>query len=130
MKCYLGTQDMTNVKNTIVVSANKYYLQFKRSLDVIFAIIMLVLLSPPFLVIICLIRLDSSGPAIFRQKRVGMYGRTFTMYKFRTMLCGTPHVSTEEMQHMQADRLLISADSCARAASTSCRRYSMCYWVI
>ena len=53
--------------------------------DRLIALTVLVLISPILLVIGLLVRRDSDGPALFRQERVGEGGRTFTMFKFRTM---------------------------------------------
>lgn len=64
---------------------NSIYSYFKRLLDILSAAFALMILSPAMLVIACLIRLDSAGPAIFRQQRVGRYGSIFTLFKFRTM---------------------------------------------
>jgi exopolysaccharide biosynthesis polyprenyl glycosylphosphotransferase len=60
--------------------------RMKRAIDLAGSFILLILLSPFFLLLALLIRLDSPGPAIFTQKRVGQYHRIFTMYKFRTMV--------------------------------------------
>lgn len=57
----------------------------KRSIDVVGAAVGLVLLAPVLLLVAFAIRLDSRGPIIFRQKRVGLNGREFYMYKFRSM---------------------------------------------
>ncbi|MEI9979820.1 MAG: exopolysaccharide biosynthesis polyprenyl glycosylphosphotransferase [Edaphobacter sp.] len=57
----------------------------KRLVDIIVSSILLVLLSPLFLLIALLIRLSSTGPAFFVQKRVGRDGSLFRMYKFRSM---------------------------------------------
>jgi lipopolysaccharide/colanic/teichoic acid biosynthesis glycosyltransferase len=57
----------------------------KRSCDVVLAAIGLVLLSPVFLLLAVLIKLESPGPVFFRQTRVGKGFRTFTLFKFRTM---------------------------------------------
>ncbi|HBC74775.1 MAG: hypothetical protein A2008_06735 [Candidatus Wallbacteria bacterium GWC2_49_35] len=57
-----------------------------RVFDVIFSILILLLFSPLWLIIAALIKLDSRGPAIFRQIRVGLDGKLFQMYKFRTMV--------------------------------------------
>jgi exopolysaccharide biosynthesis polyprenyl glycosylphosphotransferase len=57
----------------------------KRLLDVIAGGILLILMLPPMLVIAIIIRLTSPGPAIFSQNRSGLHGRSFRMYKFRTM---------------------------------------------
>ena len=57
----------------------------KRSLDLIVASVLLVLLMPLMLLIAVLVKLTSPGPVMFSQKRVGLHGRSFTMHKFRTM---------------------------------------------
>lgn len=58
----------------------------KRALDVVLSGMALAVLSPLFLVLAVLVRLDSSGPAFFSQQRVGRDGTVFTMYKFRSMV--------------------------------------------
>jgi len=58
---------------------------FKRLLDVSLSGIVLVLLAPAYALIALIIVLDSPGPALFRQKRTGLNGRVFSIYKFRTM---------------------------------------------
>jgi lipopolysaccharide/colanic/teichoic acid biosynthesis glycosyltransferase len=61
------------------------YLSRKRILDVVCAILM-ILVTAPLLVLIAIgIKLDSAGPAIFSQERVGLQGTRFTLYKFRSM---------------------------------------------
>jgi lipopolysaccharide/colanic/teichoic acid biosynthesis glycosyltransferase len=57
----------------------------KRIFDVLFSFVGLLLLSPFFLVIAILIRLDSKGPALYRSLRIGRHGNSFLMWKFRTM---------------------------------------------
>lgn len=57
----------------------------KRTMDIIVASFLLLLFAIPSLIIIILIKLDSKGPAIFKQQRVGKDGKLFLMYKFRTM---------------------------------------------
>ncbi len=58
---------------------------WKRTVDVAFAGTLLLLLSPLFLVIGLLVRLDSPGPAFFRQERIGRNGTPFSCWKFRSM---------------------------------------------
>jgi lipopolysaccharide/colanic/teichoic acid biosynthesis glycosyltransferase len=60
----------------------------KRTLDVLSALLALLLLAPVALVIALAIRLESNGPALFRQVRIGRDGRPFRMFKFRTMVDG------------------------------------------
>ncbi|MHB8073133.1 sugar transferase [Desulfosporosinus fructosivorans] len=70
----------------------------KRGIDVIFSGLGLIVLSPLFLVIVLAIRLTSKGPAIFAQERVGLNGRPFKIYKFRSMV-----VNAEELKERLAD---------------------------
>ena len=63
-------------------------LLLKRSLDVALSLAGLVLLAPLLLAAALAVRLDSRGPALFRQTRTGEGGRTFRMLKFRTMVAG------------------------------------------
>ena len=63
----------------------------KRILDFILALLGLILLSPLFLVLIAAIKIDSRGPVLLRQKRVGLHKKCFPILKFRTMRIDTPH---------------------------------------
>lgn len=69
----------------------------KRGGDAVVAGTGLVLLAPLFALVALAVRLDSPGPVLFRQTRVGRGGRPFTLLKFRTMRWGTPDLSTEDM---------------------------------
>lgn len=60
----------------------------KRVLDVVVSTVLLILTAPLMVLVALAIRLDSRGPVLFRQKRSGMNGRIFTLYKFRTMVEG------------------------------------------
>ncbi|MGQ9516292.1 MAG: sugar transferase [Anaerolineae bacterium] len=64
----------------------------KAMFDRLFALIGLIILLPLFAIIVLLIRLDSPGPAFFRQVRVGKDGRPFRIYKFRTMVVGAEKI--------------------------------------
>jgi lipopolysaccharide/colanic/teichoic acid biosynthesis glycosyltransferase len=59
-----------------------------RLLDLIGALVLLALLSPLLILIAVMVRLDSPGPAIYRQRRVGRHLKTFSVNKFRTMRVG------------------------------------------
>jgi lipopolysaccharide/colanic/teichoic acid biosynthesis glycosyltransferase len=63
-----------------------WYHGFKASLDVGIALVLLILTAPLIGVLVVLVRLGSRGPGIYRQVRVGQSGRTFTIYKIRTMV--------------------------------------------
>lgn len=60
----------------------------KRLIDSILSAMGLLILCIPMLIIAVVIKLDSKGPVLFRQKRVGKNGRIFTIFKFRTMVVG------------------------------------------
>ena len=62
-----------------------FYLKSKRLIDVVVAVCGLVLLSPILVAVALAVRFSSHGPVLFRQERLGQFGRTFIMYKFRTM---------------------------------------------
>ena len=70
----------------------------KRVSDFVIASLALALFSPLWLMIALLIKLDSRGPVFYKQERVGMDGRIFLFYKFRTMRAGTDDVSHREYQ--------------------------------
>ena len=70
-------------------------LHAKRVLDVILASIGLVVLMPVFVVIGLIVKLTSKGPIIYRQVRCGLYGRRFTLYKFRSMFDGADDILWE-----------------------------------
>lgn len=61
------------------------YIVIKRFTDLFFSTFALIVLSPVFLIIALVIKLDSNGPVLFRQERVGLNEKHFIMYKFRTM---------------------------------------------
>jgi len=62
------------------------YLVFKRLFDFFFALILLLLFSPIFIIVAILIKLNSSGPVFILQKRIGRQRKEFTFVKFRTMM--------------------------------------------
>jgi exopolysaccharide biosynthesis polyprenyl glycosylphosphotransferase len=64
---------------------NVYSTYIKRAFDVIFAALLFAVLSPLMLITVIVIKVDSAGPAIFKQERLGLKGRAFVIYKFRSM---------------------------------------------
>lgn len=66
------------------------YKHIKRGLDFILSLLGLVILSPVFLILIIWIKVDSKGPVLFKQKRVGIHKSHFQILKFRTMRIDTP----------------------------------------
>ena len=75
----------------------------KRASDLVIASLALAILSPLWLLIALLIKLDSRGPAFYKHERVGMDGRVFLFYKFRTMNAGT-----DDSRHREYQRAYIS----------------------
>jgi exopolysaccharide biosynthesis polyprenyl glycosylphosphotransferase len=69
---------------------SRFYVPAKRVVDILLAFVLLVAFAPLLLVIALLVRLDSPGPALFAQKRVGLRGKLFDIYKFRSMHVGVP----------------------------------------
>ncbi|MBA4122743.1 MAG: sugar transferase [Acidobacteria bacterium] len=82
----------------------------KRAFDILISAILLVLLSPVWIVISILIKLDSRGSVLFKQERVGMDGRKFLCYKFRTM-----KTDADEELHREAYRKNIEGSREANA---------------
>jgi O-antigen biosynthesis protein WbqP len=68
----------------------KAYLIIKRVADFFMALLALIILLPFFLVVIVAIKIDSRGPILFRQKRIGIHKTHFNILKFRTMRIDTP----------------------------------------
>ena len=75
----------------------------KRGIDVVAAFGLLCLLAPLFAVVALVVRLGSPGPAFFVQERVGLNGRTFPMFKFRTMVDGAEALQVELESRNNAD---------------------------
>ena len=69
-----------------ILNKKRLYLFFKRLFDIFASLIMLILLSPVFLVLSVLIKMDSKGPVFYKQERVTKYGKIFRIVKFRTMI--------------------------------------------
>ena len=64
---------------------------FKRLIDIVLSGCALIVLSPLYLFLILTIKIDSPGPALFKQRRVGIHKTYFNILKFRTMRIDTPH---------------------------------------
>jgi exopolysaccharide biosynthesis polyprenyl glycosylphosphotransferase len=82
----LKTYNAHNQLALVDIPANRLPLIIKNIADMYFAISAIILLSPLFLLIAILIKLESRGPVFFKQERLGLRGRKFKLYKFRTMV--------------------------------------------
>lgn len=90
-----------SVQNSILKGQIKYkklYEFLKRIIDIICSSIGLIVLIPILLVVAIIIKIESKGPIIFEQDRVGKYGKVFKMYKFRSMVS-----NAEELKEKLAD---------------------------
>lgn len=75
------------------------YLFFKRVVDIIVSLCALIVLTPILIIISILIKTDSKGPVIFKQNRVGVNSKEFTIYKFRSMNVGAPEVASNSLKN-------------------------------
>src|SRR5258708_14724229 len=92
--------ESTGVRTTKYQLANKNrtrYALCKRGLDIALTLVLLLATAPIMLLVAVLIKLDSPGPVIYRQRRVGMHAVEFSMYKFRSM-----RVYSDDHIHRQA----------------------------
>lgn len=72
----------------------KFYFFIRRIIDTIIALIALIVLSPILLIVALAISLESKGGAIFKQKRIGLNGKPYDMYKFRSMVKNAQNMGT------------------------------------
>lgn len=78
-----------------ILQKKQISLIFKRLFDIVVSIIMLLILSPVFLVLAIAIKLDSKGPVFYRQVRVTQYGKEFRIFKFRTMVTNADKIGSQ-----------------------------------
>jgi len=78
----------------------------KRTIDVLGSAVALIVLSPFLLLVALLVKVTSRGPVIFRQTRCGLNGRTFTFYKFRSMVDGAES-RVHEVAHLNTRRIVM-----------------------
>lgn len=85
----------------VLKSYPHWQLTAKRGLDLLAALILLILVSPFWLLIALWIRIDSPGPVIFKQVRVGLHGKPYTIYKFRTMVINAEEMMKTKLAEIQ-----------------------------
>ena len=78
-----------------ILQKKQISLIIKRLFDIVVSIIMLLILSPVFLVLAIAIKLDSKGPVFYRQVRVTQYGKEFRIFKFRTMVTNADKIGSQ-----------------------------------
>jgi exopolysaccharide biosynthesis polyprenyl glycosylphosphotransferase len=102
----------------------------KRSLDIGIAAASLVLMMPLLLLVAIAVKLDSGGPVLFRQCRVGRLGKTFELYKFRTMVPDAERLLRDLLSRNEADGPLFKIRNDPRTTRIGqvLRRYSLDEW--
>ena len=78
-----------------ILQKKQISLIFKRLFDIVVSIIMLLILSPVFLILAIAIKLDTEGPVFYRQVRVTQYGKEFRIFKFRTMVTNADKIGSQ-----------------------------------
>ena len=78
-----------------VLQKKRLSLILKRIFDIVVSLVMLIILLPVFILLGIAIKVDSSGPIFFRQERITQYGRTFRIFKFRTMVNNAEKLGTQ-----------------------------------
>lgn len=78
-----------------VLKKKKVSLFFKRLFDIVVSFIMLLILSPVFLILALAIKIDSRGPVFYRQVRVTQYNKEFRIFKFRSMVRNADKIGTQ-----------------------------------
>jgi lipopolysaccharide/colanic/teichoic acid biosynthesis glycosyltransferase len=94
------------------ISRPRFYLVVKRLLDVVLGAVLVVVTAPIMALTAAAIRLDTPGPVLFRQERVGKDGATFEMIKFRSMIAGN-----DDSIHRDYYRRLVEGTAEARTTA-------------
>ena len=77
-----------------ILIEKRFSLMLKRFFDIIMSLLLLIVLSPVFLILAIWIKVDSKGTVFYRQERITQYGRTFRIFKFRTMVSNADKIGT------------------------------------
>lgn len=106
---FIENETPSEVEQDIIIAdpkeANLVYRGLNRIIDLLFAISVIIFLGWLLFFVWVAVRLDSPGPGIFSQTRVGRHGKSFTCYKFRTMQNGTRQAGTHELTASSITRL-------------------------
>lgn len=96
-------QEINIDKNKVMLESTKLsrnmYEMFKRLIDIVCSLFALIILAPVLLLVAAAIKLESKGPVIFAQERVGLNNKLFKMYKFRSMVA-----NAEELKEKLTDQ--------------------------
>jgi lipopolysaccharide/colanic/teichoic acid biosynthesis glycosyltransferase len=89
-----------------VASEPRWLSTLRRFVDLVFAVVLIALFAPILIAVAAAVRIDSHGPALFRQRRVGYREREFTLYKFRSM-----RIDADPRGHQEYVTALIRGES-------------------
>lgn len=78
-----------------ILKKKRLSLFFKRIFDIFFSLFLLILFSPLFVILAIAIKIDSKGPVFYRQERITQYGKTFRIFKFRTMVQNADKIGSQ-----------------------------------
>lgn len=78
-----------------MLRSKNFSLFWKRVFDIVVSLLMLIILSPVFLILAIAIKADSHGPVFYRQERVTQYGKRFRIHKFRTMVADADKIGSQ-----------------------------------
>lgn len=79
------SNEIQQIEENLIDKKNKKYFVLKRFADIIFSAIVMLITAPLMLLLIIIIKIDSKGPALYLQERVGKNGKVFKVFKLRTM---------------------------------------------
>ncbi len=109
-------EDLIRKNQIKLTKKQRLYLKLKRVTDLLCALIGLIVLSPILLIVAVMIKVDAPNePVIFKQERIGQFGHSFWLYKFRSMKQGTPELGTNEF--MDAEQYITKVGKFIRRTS-------------
>jgi exopolysaccharide biosynthesis polyprenyl glycosylphosphotransferase len=106
-RIFLNKIKMQKIGNIPIFCENdedpkEVYLKIKQSIDFLASLLLMIILSPLFVVFALLIKMDSKGPVFFKQDRIGKDGEIFTIYKFRSMVSDARPYEVNPLDHKDA----------------------------
>ena len=107
-----GSVKMSSIFGALLISVNPEILSpwekiTKRIVDVFLSIIAILILLPVFIILSFLIKTGSKGPIIFKQKRIGLHGNPFWIFKFRSMITEAEKTDLNFLVKMTQELLLL-----------------------
>lgn len=111
VECKQNLYDYENIDYEKDIKAKNGQFILKRIMDFIIASVGIVILLPIYLAIVIAIKIDSKGPAVFKQVRAGKDNEPFTIYKFRTMIVNAERKQTLEIEESSLENFVFQSTS-------------------